>query len=168
MKSNEYMEPCPYCSTGQRRINVKLKPCANGDIGVRVIFEKETREKEIGMILFYKNIAAGYLDLKFCPYCGKPQTYEAFKELWENLGKWGLKVQWGERNREFVPSLEDEYKITIKALENEYKRRIKALITKGCCNDCGKKDCEYRPKWGEVVRFNCPLWEKKAERGGEQ
>ena len=28
-----------------------------------------------------------------------------------------------------------------------------------CCNTCGKlKDCEYRPEWGDSVRWNCPLW----------
>ena len=29
------------------------------------------------------------------------------------------------------------------------------------CNDCGKKDCKYRPKLGEMTRINCPLWESK-------
>lgn len=27
------------------------------------------------------------------------------------------------------------------------------------CNDCGAKDCEYKPDPGELVRINCPLWE---------
>ncbi len=27
------------------------------------------------------------------------------------------------------------------------------------CNDCGAvKKCQYKPKWGEPVRYNCPLW----------
>ena len=26
------------------------------------------------------------------------------------------------------------------------------------CNTCGKKNCEYMPKPGELVRINCPLW----------
>lgn len=27
------------------------------------------------------------------------------------------------------------------------------------CNDCGvKRECEYLPKPGEFVRWNCPLW----------
>ena len=25
------------------------------------------------------------------------------------------------------------------------------------CNDCKNKDCEYKPKWGEHIRYNCPL-----------
>ena len=27
------------------------------------------------------------------------------------------------------------------------------------CNNCGKKNCEYKPDWGDQVRINCPLWE---------
>lgn len=27
------------------------------------------------------------------------------------------------------------------------------------CNDCGKRDCQYRPLLGQMVRINCPLWE---------
>ena len=29
------------------------------------------------------------------------------------------------------------------------------------CNECGKKDCEYRPDWGKMVRYNCPFYEEK-------
>ena len=29
------------------------------------------------------------------------------------------------------------------------------------CNNCGRKSCEYKPKPGEQVRINCPLWEGK-------
>lgn len=30
------------------------------------------------------------------------------------------------------------------------------------CHDCkkaAKRSCEYRPIWGDPVRYNCPLWE---------
>ena len=27
------------------------------------------------------------------------------------------------------------------------------------CNNCKAKDCQYRPEWGQVVRYRCPLWE---------
>lgn len=29
------------------------------------------------------------------------------------------------------------------------------------CNDCGRVDCEHKPKWGETVRYNCPLWRER-------
>lgn len=31
------------------------------------------------------------------------------------------------------------------------------------CNDCGAKDCEYKPDWGSPVRYNCPFWRKTDE-----
>ena len=37
-------------------------------------------------------------------------------------------------------------------------------ITKtGNCNECGKKGkCEYIPKLGEQVRYNCPFFESEV------
>lgn len=35
-----------------------------------------------------------------------------------------------------------------------------------CCNDCGKvKECEYVPKPGQIVRYNCPFHEKENKNG---
>jgi hypothetical protein len=31
------------------------------------------------------------------------------------------------------------------------------------CNTCGKRKCEYRPKLGETVRINCPLWIEEGD-----
>lgn len=31
------------------------------------------------------------------------------------------------------------------------------------CNDCGNKDCEWKPKPGEQVRYNCAHWRGKDE-----
>ena len=28
------------------------------------------------------------------------------------------------------------------------------------CNDCGRKDCEYKPVLGDNVRINCPFWQE--------
>jgi len=39
-----------------------------------------------------------------------------------------------------------------------YRRRTKMHD----CNDCAK-GCGYEPKWGEMVRVNCPLWREKDE-----
>ena len=33
------------------------------------------------------------------------------------------------------------------------------------CNTCGKKiSCEYVPRLGDDVRFNCPLWEIETKK----
>ena len=33
------------------------------------------------------------------------------------------------------------------------------------CNDCKDADCPYKPRWGENVRFNCPLWKGEGANG---
>lgn len=40
---------------------------------------------------------------------------------------------------------------------------IKVIEGGGDCNDCGKSDtCPHVPKWGGIVRINCPLWRAKG------
>ena len=40
---------------------------------------------------------------------------------------------------------------------------LKAIQESGCCNDCHKqKCCNYKPQWGEQVRYNCPFYEKEV------
>lgn len=35
----------------------------------------------------------------------------------------------------------------------------KNIVESGCCNSCEKlKECEYRPEWGQLSRFNCPFY----------
>lgn len=31
------------------------------------------------------------------------------------------------------------------------------------CNNCKRKECEYKPRLGEMVRINCPLWRKDGD-----
>lgn len=34
----------------------------------------------------------------------------------------------------------------------------------GCCNNCTKRiKCEYAPKPGQMVRYNCPFYSEKSE-----
>ena len=36
------------------------------------------------------------------------------------------------------------------------------MVESGCCNDCKKKsECEYCPGLGQLVRYNCPFYERK-------
>lgn len=37
------------------------------------------------------------------------------------------------------------------------------IVQTGCCNDCGEqKTCNVRPNYGQMVRYNCPLY-RRAE-----
>lgn len=33
----------------------------------------------------------------------------------------------------------------------------------GSCNDCKAVKCGYKPKWGEMVRYNCPFYKAESE-----
>lgn len=38
------------------------------------------------------------------------------------------------------------------------------IVQTGDCNECAKKmGCEYVPKAGQVVRYNCPFFEREGE-----
>ena len=42
-------------------------------------------------------------------------------------------------------------------------RNIESL---GCCNSCEiMKDCEYKPEWGQLSRFNCPFYKGPGVMG---
>ena len=44
-----------------------------------------------------------------------------------------------------------------------YKIFFYDVNTKNNCNNCEETGCQYRPRLGETVRFNCPLWRGKKE-----
>ena len=44
---------------------------------------------------------------------------------------------------------------------------LREIISLPNCNDCKNKDCEYKPKWGEHIRYNCPLHLAEADRKTE-
>lgn len=46
-------------------------------------------------------------------------------------------------------------------------RAYRDIVDSGCCNDCeSKKDCKYAPKPGQLVRYNCPFYERKEVKDG--
>lgn len=41
-------------------------------------------------------------------------------------------------------------------------RAYKEITKSGNCNNCGKNPtCEYKPRIGQMVRYNCPFYERK-------
>ena len=53
----------------------------------------------------------------------------------------------------------------IKVLYNvvAYLEDYEEILGLNNCNSCGNKNCQYRPRWGERVRINCPLYIKGEE-----
>lgn len=73
---------CGMCSGWN---TVKLKPCANGDLGVQADIGSAGKGDAFGLVVYNKHLASGYVDFPFCPFCGKPQTDEAVQMAVERL-----------------------------------------------------------------------------------
>ena len=66
---------------------------------------------------------------------------------------------------EAIEKLQSELE-QVKAERETYKMFFDDVTGKPNCNDCGRLECEYRPKVGETTRFNCPLW--RGVQGGKR
>lgn len=42
-------------------------------------------------------------------------------------------------------------------------RDYRVIVESGDCNVCKKRGCEYCPKAGQLVRFNCPFFERRVK-----
>lgn len=73
---------CGMCSGWNK---VKLKPCANGDLGVQADIGSVGKGDAFGLVVYNNHLASGYVDFPFCPFCGKPQTDEAVQTVMERL-----------------------------------------------------------------------------------
>ena len=61
--------------------------------------------------------------------------------------------QWEAENEKLRGELEQ-----VKAERDALKIYFDDLSSKPDCNTCAKKQCEYKPRVGQTVRANCPLW----------
>lgn len=43
-------------------------------------------------------------------------------------------------------------------------RALRSIYETGDCNNCRKKRCLYKPKVGQMVRYNCPHYVKDDEQ----
>ena len=41
------------------------------------------------------------------------------------------------------------------------------IVQSGCCNDCEySRECDYKPKLGQLVRYNCLLYDRRENHDG--
>ena len=73
---------CKMCSGWNK---IKLKPCANGDLGVQADIGSAGKGDTFGLVVYNHLLASGYVDFPFCPFCGKPMTDEAVEMVMERL-----------------------------------------------------------------------------------
>lgn len=38
------------------------------------------------------------------------------------------------------------------------------ILSTGCCNECNNRNCGYAPKPGQLVRYNCALYQQEDEQ----
>lgn len=72
-------------------------------------------------------------------------------------------IRWGqvcEAQDKRISRLEKERDEAKREVER-YKAFFDDVANKPDCNDCADKECKYRPRPGEVTRFNCPLHRRK-------
>ena len=73
---------CKMCSGWNK---IKLKPCANGDLGVQADIGSAGKGDTFGLVVYNHLLASGYVDFPFCPFCGKPMTDEAVQMVMERI-----------------------------------------------------------------------------------
>lgn len=47
----------------------------------------------------------------------------------------------------------------------DYLECLKEIWESGDCNTCKKKYCEYKPRVGQLVRYNCMFYEREKQDG---
>lgn len=75
---------CDYCKHAWME-GLDLKPCASGNIGVELTIGRVNEDDAFGILAYYRNAAAGYIDFPFCPFCGRPMTDEAVDIIMRRL-----------------------------------------------------------------------------------
>lgn len=75
---------CDYCKHAWME-GLGLKPCANGNIGVELTIGRVNEDDAFGILAYYRNAAAGYIDFPFCPFCGRPMTEDATQMVMERM-----------------------------------------------------------------------------------
>ena len=75
---------CDYCKHAWME-GLDLKPCASGNIGVELTIGMVSEDDAFGILAYYRNAAAGYIDFPFCPFCGRPMTDEAVDIIMRRL-----------------------------------------------------------------------------------
>lgn len=53
----------------------------------------------------------------------------------------------------------------VRVERDAYKVYFMAVSSKPDCNTCEKMGCEYRPRVGDTVRANCPLYSGPEKEG---
>ncbi|MBQ1574731.1 MAG: hypothetical protein IIZ78_26700, partial [Clostridiales bacterium] len=68
-----------------------------------------------------------------------------------------LAYSFGERYKRLGEPVGDLQELEVEHRQMaEWLKALKEIWNSGDCNDCRNGQCEWKPKLGQLVRFNCP------------
>lgn len=89
---------------------------------------------------------------------------EKLKDMLRNAAGGPVGIQMCQEAADALEQLQAELE-RVRVERDAYKVYFMDVSSKPDCNTCKKRSCEYRPRVGDTVRTNCPLYsgpEKEA------
>ena len=82
---------------------------------------------------------------------------EQLKDMLRNAAGGPVGIQMCQEAADALEQLQAELE-RVRVERDAYKVYFMDVSSKPDCNTCEKKGCEYRPRVGDTVRANCPLY----------
>lgn len=82
---------------------------------------------------------------------------EKLKDMLRNAAGGPMGIQMCQEAADALEQLQAELE-RVRVERDAYKVYFMDVSSKPDCNTCEKKGCEYRPRVGDTVRANCPLY----------
>ena len=82
---------------------------------------------------------------------------EKLKDMLRNAAGGPVGIQMRQEAADALEQLQAELE-RVRVERDAYKVYFMDVSSKPDCNTCEKRGCEYRPRVGDTVRANCPLY----------
>lgn len=82
---------------------------------------------------------------------------EKLKDMLRNAAGGPVGIQMCQEAADALEQLQAELE-RVRVERDAYKVYFMDVSSKPDCNTCEKRGCEYRPRVGDTVRANCPLY----------
>lgn len=82
---------------------------------------------------------------------------EKLKDMLRNAAGGPVGIQMCQEAADALEQLQAELE-RVRVERDAYKVYFMDVSSKPDCNTCEKRGCEYRPRVGDAVRANCPLY----------
>lgn len=89
---------------------------------------------------------------------------EKLKDMLYNAAGGPVGIQMCHEAADAIEQLQAELR-QVRVERDAYKIYFIAVSSKPDCNTCEKRGCEFRPRGGDTVRVNCPLYSGPEKEG---